>query len=59
METANSTSAFKKKQLLIKKNIVAKFISTNSFKKGFERNRDSDTITSFTIPTTINTILVE
>ncbi|HET7115814.1 MAG TPA: hypothetical protein VFI29_04960 [Hanamia sp.] len=55
METANSTSAFKAKQLFLKKSIVVKFIPTNNFKKGFVHNRDVETITTITIPTsTIN-----
>ena len=60
MQTANSTSAFKSKQLFIKKNIVVKFIPTNSFKKGFVRNRGIETTISVSIPTIIiNTILAE
>lgn len=48
---ANLTSAFKKQQLFLKKDIVVKFMPANSFKKGFVRNRGPETTTSFTIPT--------
>ena len=51
METANLTSAFKTKQLFLKKNIVVKFSPTKSFKKGFIPKSESDTSISITIPT--------
>lgn len=58
METVNSTSAFKTKQLFLKKNVVVKFIPTKSFKKGFAPNKDIESTTILTIPTIIiNTFL--
>jgi hypothetical protein len=52
MEQAALTSGFKKKQLFLRKNIIVKFIQTNSLNKGGTGNRNAET-TTLTIPTTI------
>lgn len=53
MELTALTSNFKKQQLFLKKNIVVKFIPTNSLKKGLAGNRnDTYNTTTGTLPTT-------
>lgn len=53
MKLTALTSGLTKQPLFLKKNIVVKFIPTNSFKKGLSGNRnDTQTTTTGTIPTT-------
>jgi hypothetical protein len=52
MEQTASTSILKSKKLLLKKNIVVKFISSHYSKKGCVNNSNIETST-LTIPTSI------
>ena len=51
MEKTALPAGFKKQQLFLRKNVVVKFVRTNSLTKGAAGNRSGDTTTS--VPTSI------
>jgi hypothetical protein len=53
MEQKSSITNNTKNQLFLKKKIVIKFVTKNTLNKELALNRDTETTTIFTVPTSI------